>query len=96
MCKLMITALEYWSNLTGLFFNLKKTEVLALHVNLADERLHIAAGALQLCADFRYLGSWVVDSTHDFRVRLGKAWAAARSMRNYWTREDFTAPRRGR
>ena len=39
---------------------------------------------IQEVDDFKYLGSYVVDSKNDFRSRKGQAWSACNKLNNIW------------
>ena len=35
--------------------------------------------------NFQYMGSWISDSGHDFKIRKASAWIACNKMRKVWT-----------
>ena len=40
--------------------------------------------SLELVKDFKYLGSWVDETTNDMKVRIALAWQALNGMRSIW------------
>ena len=48
--------------------------------------LHLASGlSLKLVKDFKYLGTWLVSSMHDFKTRRAAVWSAIRRLNRIWT-----------
>ena len=40
---------------------------------------------IEFVEKFKYLGSWINDSEHDFKVRKASAWIACNKIRKVWT-----------
>ena len=65
--------------------NIKKTKYMAY--NTEDEGTCLKAingDKLVRQADFKYLGSWIDNTSRDIKVRKALAWKALHSMKNVW------------
>jgi hypothetical protein len=74
----------------GLVINFKKTEFIVFG-SIEDELLedvskglHLKAGQIAPVEDFKYLGSWIMNSSKDISVRIALAWVAAKKLNRVW------------
>jgi hypothetical protein len=44
----------------------------------------LSSGQINQVSDFKYLGSWLMDSSKDFKVREGLAWKAVIRLQKIW------------
>ena len=69
---------------TGLHLNTSKTKFIAL--NTPDDVMLTSAGEeLERVEDFKYLGSYIMSTKQDIKVRKAKAWKALNGMKKIWT-----------
>ena len=69
---------------TGLHLNTMKTKFIAL--NTPDDAVLTSAGEeLEKVKDFKYLGSYIMSTAQDIKVRKAKAWKALNDMKRIWT-----------
>lgn len=61
-----------------------KTKVLAVNTG-SNTPIKLEGKPLEFVSDFKYLGSFIRSSGHDFKVRKGKAWGAFWTLKNLWT-----------
>ena len=52
-------------------------------------KIRIKDGALKQVTDFKYLGSWISNSTKDFQIRRDLAWTAHRRLWRIWKSETI-------
>lgn len=81
----LLLSLEDAAAKVGLFLNSKKTEYMT--VNEAENHQSICSingTQLKEVSDFKYLGSFVVDSKKDFMSRKGQAWNACNKLHYIW------------
>jgi len=65
----------------GLLPNAKKTKYMFFN-NQVDPKLKTRDDeAIEPVENFKYLGSWISDSEHDFKIRKVSAWIACNKMR---------------
>jgi hypothetical protein len=91
----MLLSVEKWALRVGLKINADKTEYL-LSGDWSDLRnrkkefsIKLSSGkVLKEVEDFKYLGSWLVSSMNDFKVRLASAWSAITKLNKIW-RSNF-------
>ena len=50
----------------------------------AQVTIRLASGVVKRDDDFKYLGSWLIDSTKDFNVRKALAWKACLRLVKIW------------
>jgi hypothetical protein len=87
----LLLSVEKWALKVGLKINVDKTVYLlvgnwdkSLTINL-----QLSSGVkLQAVNDFKYLGSWLLNSTNDFKIRKGAAWSACKQLNRIW-RSDY-------
>ena len=77
----MLLGNEREASIVGLKINVAKTQYIMVgnwsDHSQADCVLQIAAGTITLVDDFRYLGSWIMDSKKDFLAWKALAWDTA-------------------
>mgnify|MGYP002052339858 FL=1 len=81
----LLTKVELQCQKVGLHLNAKKTEYMALNIGDHVPLKTIDGSPLEQNPDFKYLGSWVNDSSTDIATRKAKAWTALHSMTKIWT-----------
>ena len=74
--------LEEAASKVGLLMNEKKTEVMAF--NTQSSLISRSGQVIKQVDDFKYLGSYLSNSTKDINVRIGCAWAAIRKLDSLW------------
>ena len=79
----MLLSIETWAAKVGLKINHSKTEYMlvgnweAERSTTAGTRITLNSGSvLKEVADFKYLGSWLLNLTKDFLVRKALFWSA--------------------
>ena len=84
----MLLDVEREASIVGLKINVAKTQYIMVgdwsDHSQADCVLRVAAGTIALVDDFRYLGSWIMDSKKDFLARKALAWDAALKLSKIW------------
>ena len=70
----------------GLHLNSNKTKFIALNAP-PDVRLTSGDEEIERVEDFKYLGSYIMSTSHDIKVRKAKAWQALNNMSKIWTSE---------
>ena len=71
----LLLSLQQAAALVGLHINEDKTEYISTS---SDETL--GGASFKKVEDFKYLGSWVMDSGKDFTTRKAQAWSACNKM----------------
>ena len=87
----MLLSIEIWAAKVGLKINHSKTEYMLVG-NWETERaseagIHLTLSTgneLKEVADFKYLGSWLLNSKKDFLVRRALAWSAITRLNRIW------------
>ena len=79
---------------TGLHLNSSKTKFIALNT-LSEVVLTTADEQLEEVKDFKYLGSYIMSTAQDIKVRKAKAWKALNDMARIWT-SDISRPVKAR
>ena len=79
---------------TGLHLNSSKTKYIALNTP-SEVELTTADGQLERVENFKYLGSYIMSSAQDIKVRKAKAWKALNDMSKIWT-TDISRPVKAR
>ena len=81
----LLHRLEEAASLVGLVMNIKKTEYMCFHQDVASPKLLSLSGKeLKRVTDFIYLGSWVNTTERDLSVRIAKAWVACNKLDKIW------------
>ena len=84
----MLRTLEEVAKTVGLTMNESKTKYLSMNLTSEEEDqvlTGVSGEAIEKVNDFVYLGSWIANTEHDFRVRKAKAWASCHQMKKIWT-----------
>ena len=81
----LLTKVELQCQKVGLHLNAKKTEYMALNIGDHVPLKTTDGTPLEQKPDFKYLGSWVNDSSTDIATRKAKAWTALHNMKKIWT-----------
>ena len=77
-----LLCIEEAANSVGLHLNESKTKYLT--VNCPDTTIKAKNGNIERVVDFVYLGSWIDNTIHDFKVRKAKAWKACNELKKIW------------
>lgn len=81
----LLVSLEDASAKVGLMLNAKKTEYLRINGCENEPPLKSRNGTLlKSVDDFKYLGSYVVESRKDFETRKAQAWSACNRLNHIW------------
>ena len=81
----LLASLESAANSVGLYLNDDKTEYIAITENEDVSGIQSSSGRfLKRVDDFKYLGSFIMDSTKDFNTRKGMAWSACNKLSKIW------------
>jgi len=90
----MLSAVEEWALKIGLKINLSKTVFLLSgdwtnfnskkSVKLRVKLKLKSGNLLKEVQDFKYLGTWLMNSVNDFKVRKAAAWTAIRGLNRIW------------
>jgi hypothetical protein len=86
----MLSAIENTALKVGLKINLKKTEYLLVGAWVDPVMVSLSSGPLARVDDFKYLGSWLMNSMKDFEVRKALAWKAATRLVKVWKRKNMS------
>jgi hypothetical protein len=82
----MILSIELWALKVGLKINGPKTEFMVSGYEdpLAPApKFHLSSGLeLRKVLDFKYLGTWLISSLNDFKIRQAAAWSAIKKLNN--------------
>ena len=78
----------------GLHLNSSKTKFISLNTP-SDVKLTSAEEELERVQDFKYLGSYIMSSAKDIKIRKAKAWKALNDMSKIWT-SDISRPVKSR
>jgi len=81
-----LDAVEFCAADIGLFINRKKTEFIAVGRALlaCSVGLSVKEGSIKQVDDFKYLGSWIMNSKKDIGVRIGIAWSTIKKLNKVW------------
>jgi hypothetical protein len=71
------------ANEVGLQVNIKKTQALT-NQNTNNRSIQLNGQDIEWVDNFKYLGSMMLSSTTDIKVRKGQAWKAFWKMKNIW------------
>ena len=72
----MLSAIEETALKMGLRINVSKAEFLLVGAWAEPVTISLASGSIKQVTDFKYLGSWLMDSSKDFEVCKALAWNA--------------------
>ena len=68
----------------GLYLNSSKTEIIASNIKDPYEIKSMNGSSLKKVSDFKYLGAYVPNSFHDFKIRKALAWSAMNKLERIW------------
>ena len=89
MQEVMVLSIELWALKVGLKIKGPKTEFMLSGCYwdpTAPQVTFLSSGLqLELVKDFKYLGTWLISSMHDFKTRRAAAWSAIRRLNRIWT-----------
>ena len=68
----------------GLHLNSSKTEIIASNIKDPYEIKSLNGSSLKKVSDFKYLGAYVPNSFHDFKIRKALAWSAMNKLERIW------------
>jgi hypothetical protein len=80
----MLLAVERVARRVGLSINVPKTEFVLVGAWEAAVTLRLSKGPIKQVDDFKYLGSWLMDCSKDFKVREALAWKACIKLVKIW------------
>jgi len=89
----LLSSLERKALKVGLKINQKKTEYIlygSWDINKTHRSIKVKEGRLNRVEDYKYLGSWILNSKKDFLIRKELAWKAARSLFRVWKSNTIT------
>ena len=81
----LLHSVEEAASEVGLYLNASKTELLTMNIPGTDSIKSISGHELKRVDSFKYLGSQIPDSFHDFKVRKAMAWDACNKLERLWT-----------
>ena len=90
----LLDAVQEQCRRTGLHLNSSKTKFIAINTP-PEVKLVTQEEELEKVEDFKYLGSYIMSTSQDIKVRKAKAWAALNSMSKIWT-SDIARPVKAR
>ena len=92
--QIMILSIELWALKVGLKINGPKTEYLVSGYEdplTPAPMFHLSSGLeLKKVLDFKYLGTWLISSMNDFKIRRAAAWSAIKKLNNIWKSTAIT------
>ncbi|KAI8519362.1 hypothetical protein Bbelb_026190 [Branchiostoma belcheri] len=81
----LLQSLEKAASYVGLYCNEAKTEFISTSTSTAPEELKSLSGTcIKQVVDFKYLGSYIMDSDRDFTTRKAFAWETCNRLDNIW------------
>ena len=80
----MLMNLENAAAKVGLHLNAKKTEAFSHNQTDSDPLISKEGSTIKIVDDFKYLGSWLDSSFHDFEIRKALAWTACHRLSKVW------------
>ena len=84
----MILSIEQWALKVGLKINGPKTEFMVsgyVDPLAPPPKFHLSSGLeLKKVLDFKYLGTWLLSSMTDFKLRRTAAWSAIKRLNGIW------------
>ena len=80
----LLQSIEDASNCVGLHLNAGKTKTLLVNIPTTSNVHTLDGTKLENISDFKYLGSSIPDSFHDFKCRKGQAWSACNKLEKIW------------
>ena len=82
----LINNLEKAALKVGLKMNEKETEYILVGDwgKRKQKNIKVSSGKLKRVEDYKYLGSWLLNSSTDFRIRKDLAWTAIKKLYRVW------------
>ena len=80
----LLHSIENASNCVGLHLNKGKTKTLLVNISPPSNVKTLDGTELQNISEFKYLGSSIPDSFHDFKCRKAQAWSACNKLAKIW------------
>ena len=80
----LLNLVQSESKKIGLTLNSTKTKFIALNSPNGVQLVAEDEEVIEQVADFKYLGSYVMSSTKDIKIRKAKAWKALNDMSKIW------------
>ena len=75
----LLSKVERFASEVGLLINFTITEYIFIGEDHDPNiQLRVNAGLIKKVIDFKYLGSWIMNSTKEISTRIGAAWTAAK------------------
>jgi hypothetical protein len=80
----LLQSIEDASSCVGLHLNVGKTKTLLVNIPTTSNVQTLDGTNLENIKDFKYLGSSLPDSFHDFKCRKAQAWVACNKLEKIW------------
>ena len=80
----LLHCVESSARMIGLHLNTGKTEILTSCIEDIQEVKSLSGNVLKQVDHFKYLGAYMPDSSYDFNMRKGLAWAAVNELDCIW------------
>ena len=80
----LLTCVENKATKIGLRLNNKKTEVTVYNIPTPSPLKTIGGKAIKITDNCKYLGSWMISSEQDIKVRKALAWDACHKLNRVW------------
>ena len=82
--EILLQHIEEASNCVGLHLNVGKTKTLLVGIPSSTNVTSLSGAKLDNIKEFKYLGSSMPDSFHDFKCRKAQAWVACNKLEKIW------------
>jgi hypothetical protein len=84
--QIMLNSIESFALKVGLKINRDKTEFMLIGnwVNKHEILISLSSGKINAVDDFKYLGSWLLNSSKDFETRKILAWKVCIKLKKIW------------
>jgi Reverse transcriptase (RNA-dependent DNA polymerase) len=79
-----LDSVDIMARKVGSKINRAKTEFMMVGNWASPIEFRVSTGSIQLVKDFKYLGSWLLNSTKDFEIRKTLAWKACIRLVKIW------------
>ena len=80
-----LTRVENEAAKIGLRLNDEKTEAMEYNIPAPSPLKTIGGNAIKTVENFKYLGSWMISSEQDIKVRKAPAWDACHKLNRVWS-----------
>jgi hypothetical protein len=90
---IMLASISFWANKVGLKINTGKSKteyILVGNFSKEDVIITVDNKWIAQMQDYKYLGSWIMNSEKDFDTRRGQAWDAITKLDNIWRSKEFS------